>query len=265
MKFLVCLSIILSFFGIVSAQFDSMDEDYFRYFEAIYRKPTDKELKLLAVDSELTAKYKNFTTKNNSGIIRLMPDFGCNENKNVVVAKEECLKYSMPGGGSAYSFRKNTYRLWRLADLIYRENVFFAGSRYTQGIIGALGDVELDKISLNSKGVKQLSEFVPVDEYTEIEQQYKKIERGVIVNGILFSNKLKVKENATYILRSIAYQGKSYTTVASNIVYNEFDFDKRFDVLTAFRVLKKDTDGSVVIDLIAVEHDWFRWFGVCSG
>lgn len=148
---------------------------------------------------------------------------------------------------SAYSFRKNTYRLWRLADLVYREGIFFAGGRYTQGIIGALGDVELDKVSLNSKGVKQLSEFVPIDEYKEIEQQYKKIEHGVVVNGIPFSNKLKIKENATYILRSIAYQGKSYTTVAARITYNEFDFDKRFDVLVAFRVLKKDKDQSVII------------------
>src|SRR5215204_3082397 len=128
------------------------------YVEAAFRKPTEQELKLVAVDPELFEKYKNFLAKDKTGIFRLMPDFGCNENRNVVVAKEECTKYSMPGSGSAYSFRKDNYRIWRLADLVYKEGVFYAGSRYAQGIIGVLGDFELDQISLNSGGVKQLSE-----------------------------------------------------------------------------------------------------------
>ncbi|HRH42572.1 MAG TPA: hypothetical protein PKY82_13170 [Pyrinomonadaceae bacterium] len=252
MKFLGCLAIIFCFFNNYLAQSGIADRypqrnNYFDYANVLYRKPTEKELKLVEVDAELIEEYKEFLANDKMGIFRLMPDFGCNDNKNIIVAKEECQKYSMPGTGSAYSFRKNTYRLWRLADLTYKNGVFFSGSKYTQGIIGVLGDVGLDDISLNSIGAKQLREFVPVADYKEIEQQYKKLERGVIVNGVLFSTKLKIKENTSYILRSIAYRGKSYTAVAPHITYDEFEFDKRFDILIAFRVLKMEKDGSVII------------------
>jgi hypothetical protein len=250
-KNLGCLIIIFGFFQFICAQSDIVAEvrrnAILNYAEAMYRNPTDKELKLVAVDPELLEKHRDFLTKDKTGIFRLIPDFGCNENRNIIVAKEECIKYSMPGSGSAYSFRKDNYRIWRLADLIYREGVFYSGSRYIQGIIGVLGDLDLDEISLKSIGVKQLSEFIPVGEFRAIEQQYKRIERGVIVNGVLFSNKLKIKENTTYVLRSIAYRGRSYTSVGVGAAYNEFEFDKRFDILVVFRVLKKERDDSVII------------------
>jgi hypothetical protein len=252
-RFLGCLVAIISLFSVIRAQFNMGYEyprrsnAYFDYVEAMYRKPTEKELKLVAVNTEFIEKYRTFLSKENTGIFRLIPDFGCNENRNIVVVKEECTKYSMPGSGSAFSFRKNGYRLWRLADLIYRENVLFSGSRYTQGILGALGDVDLEGLSLSSAGVKQLREFVPPSEYKVIEQQYKKIERGIIVGNVFFSNKMKVKEDSTYILRSIAYRGKSYTSVGTRVTYDEFEFDKRFDILIGFRVVKKDQDGSLLI------------------
>lgn len=251
-KILSPLFLIIIFLPNIFAQFDSEDyylqrSKYFNYVEAMYRKPSEKELKTVAVESELIEKYKTFLSKNNTGIFRFMPDFGCNENKNVVVIKEECQKYTMPGGASSFSFRRNIYRLRRLADLSYKEGIFFSGSKYTQGIIGVMGDVDLEKISLNSVGIKQLSEFVPAAEYSTIEKQYKKIEQGLIVSGVLFSNKLKSKEKITYVLRSIAYRGKSYQAVADRLVYDEFEFDKRFDILIAFRVVKKEKDGSLII------------------
>lgn len=250
MKFLSFIIIIFCFTAGSYAQFDDYflkRAKYFEYVEAMYRKPNDRELKTVAVDSEIIEKHKTFLSKNNTGIFRLMPDFGCNENKNVVVVKEECQKYTMPGGGSSFSFRRNIYRLRRLADLSFKDNIFFSGSKYTQGIIGVMGDVDLEKISLNSAGIKQLSEFVPAAEYSTIEKQFKKIEQGLIVSGVLFSNKLKSKENITYVLRSIAYRGKSYQAVEDRLVYDEFEFDKRFDILIAFRVLKKEKDGSLII------------------
>jgi hypothetical protein len=252
MKFLSLIIIIFCFTAVNYAQFDIFDDypqrsKYFDYVESMYRKPNERELKTVAVESEIIEKYKTFLSKNNTGIFRLMPDFGCNENKNVVVIKEECQKYSMPGGGSSFSFRRNTYRLRRLADLAFKDNIFFSGGKYTQGIIGVMGDVDLEKISINSVGIKQLSEFVPAAEYSAIEKQFKKIEQGLIVSGVLFSNKLKSKENITYVLRSIAYRGKSYQAIADRLVYDEFEFDKRFDILVAFRVLKKEKDGGLII------------------
>lgn len=215
--------------------------------EPLYRKPTASELEFLKVEENLKDKYKQFLSQKNTGIFTLMPDLGCANDTKVVVATGICLQLTLPGAGASYSFRKNMYRLKRLADISFTDNQFLSKGKYAQGIIGNLGDVDIEKISLDSQGVKEINEFVPEKEKELIGTQYKKLEKGVIVNNILFSNKLKAVENSTFILRNVAYDTKHYTAIDGVWTYNEFEFDKRTDVLVAFRVLKKNEDGSLVI------------------
>jgi len=250
MKSLVLLLLI---FNSVSVLFSQRLETFgmtgsiFKHLDTMYRKPSAKELQILAVEKELLQENRHFLNAKNTGIFRLVPDLGCNENKNVVTASEICLKYSMPGNGSGFSFRKGYHRIWRMSDLIYKENLFVTGSRYTLGIIGNLGDIELSKISLSAEVVKSLDDFSVANEYKAIENQYGKLSNGMILNNVFFSNRTRIAENSTYLLRSVAYRTKSFVVAGVGGTYNEFEFDKRIDTLIAFKVLKIDGDGSVII------------------
>ena len=90
-----------------------------RNVEPLYRKPSREELKAVAPKPELIEKFAEFLRQPNPGLTKLIKDAGCAENTKVVVATAGCLRYTMPGAGSSYSFRVKNYRIARLADLIY--------------------------------------------------------------------------------------------------------------------------------------------------
>ncbi|MEP6903579.1 MAG: hypothetical protein ABJA66_17785, partial [Actinomycetota bacterium] len=214
--------------------------------ESIYRKPTSKERKLLAPNPEDLKKFDEFLGKSDTGIIKLVPDFGCAANPNVIVASPDCLKYSMPGAGSSYSFRVNNYRIQRLADLTYTKNSFQAIGILLHGILVDIGDVSLEQVSLDTKGLKFLIDFIPTEDYKKGREIDREFLQGIKKEGFLYSRAVAAKENTTYILRSVAYRGKSYRAV-QGLTYDEFDFDKRKDIIVAFRIIRTDEDGSITI------------------
>lgn len=214
--------------------------------EPLYRKPTKKELKLVEPDSGLVKKFAGFLRQENTGLFKFVVDYGCGANDKVVTATENCLKFTMPGAGNSYSFRTNNYRLRRLADLTFTGKSFFVSGVLTHGILVNVGDVPLENVTLQSAGTKFIQEFQPVadvDKAVEIERQ---LINGIEKDGFLYSRALSAAENATYILRSIAYNGKIYRAIRG-ITYNELDFDKRKDITIAFRIVHRDADGSVTI------------------
>jgi hypothetical protein len=162
------------------------------------------------------------------------------------VAKDGCLKYQVPGSGAAYSFRYNAYRAKHLADLSFKDNYFYSDGKYIQTVIANLGSKSVESLTLESQGVKELAEFIPEKDIDLVSRQAEKIEKGVIVNKILFTNRTEVELNSTYILRSVAFDVK-YLVTFKNLIYNEFDYDKRQDIIIAFRVIEKNADGSIVL------------------
>ena len=76
--------------------------------------------------------------------------------EDVVVASEKCLAFKMPGAGAAYSFRTESYRLPRLADVILVDGVFLTGGVYQQVIMADIGDVAIEDVALDTKGMKYL-------------------------------------------------------------------------------------------------------------
>ena len=212
----------------------------------LYRKATKKEYALVAVNPEDTAKYKEFSTRKNSGVIKLVSDLGCPDPFGVISAKPECLKYSMPGNGAAFSFRETRYRLKRLADLVYADDKLNVGSKYTLGIISNLGEVALNDISLKSDVVKELVEIQLAEDTKEIEKQFRKFEKGVTIKDYFYSNSLPIEINSLYVMRSIAYRAKS-PVVIRNVTFNEFKYDKREEIIVAFKIIRKDEDKSLTI------------------
>ena len=229
----------------------SVNQGYARqiFFESIvplYRKPTKEELEILAPNAEDVKKYAAFLKQSGTGITKLAVDFGCGVNPNIVVASADCMKYSMPGAGSSFSFRINNYRIRRLADLTFTNNSFQTTGVLSHGILVNLGDIFLEQVSLDTKGVKFLLDFAPTSEYQQASEMERQLIAGIEKDGFSYRSGLAANENQTYFLRSIAYRGASMRAV-QGVTYNELDFDKREDIFIAFRIIRKDEDGSVTI------------------
>jgi hypothetical protein len=216
------------------------------YAQPIYRKPTEKELEAIAPQPGIRNKYRELLAKENTGVFRLVADHNCSENSKVVSAADECLKYTMPGAGSSFSFRTESYRIRDLADLNYSGTMLRITGMMMQGILVDLGDIAIEDVTLQSKGLKYLVEFQPVTDFEEARAIDEEIVVGVSRDGFIYKRSLPVVENRTYALRVVAYRGKLFKSVGG-VRYNEFDFDKRRDVIVAFRVAFRDTDESVTI------------------
>jgi hypothetical protein len=213
----------------------------------LYRKPTREELKAIAPSVEDSEKYAEFLRRSNTGLIKLAADTGCAANIDIVVAKSECLKYTMPGAGTAYSFRTESYRPQRLADIIYTNNNLQSASVLQQGILVSIGDVPLEKVDLQTVGLRFLTNFQPESNPDKANEFVEKLNKGIVSDNFQYGLSLPAAENATYVLRSMAYEGISPRNTAEGIQYNELEFDKRQDILVAFRIVRRDSDSITVL------------------
>jgi hypothetical protein len=212
----------------------------------LYRNPTKEELETLSPNSEEVNKYADFLRQPSTGLIKLAADLGCAKNTKVVVATADCLKYTMPGAGTSFSFRTKNYRIRRLADLTFTDNSFQSTGVLLHGIFVKIGDVPLEKVNLQTKGLDYLINFQPETDYEKARTIDRQLSEGIFSDGFQYRRGLYAVENTTYVLRSIAYNGKYFRAV-EGIAYDEFAFDKRRDVIVAFRIVRKDSDGGVTI------------------
>jgi hypothetical protein len=212
----------------------------------LYRKPTKEELKSVVPSDYLLERYAEFLREPHTGLTKLINDKGCSENTKVISASDDCLKHAMPGSGSAFSFREETYRLPQLADVVFTDNSFQASGVILHGIFVKLGDVPVDEVTLQTMGLNFLVNFRPEPDFARAGEIDRRLMQGIIADGFLYRRGLYAVDNSTYALRSIAYGGKHYRA-ASGITYNEFDFDKREDVIVIFRIVERDSDGDVTI------------------
>ncbi|CAN5591511.1 hypothetical protein BH20ACI4_BH20ACI4_22420 [soil metagenome] len=212
----------------------------------LYRKPTKEESKLLAAGKDDLKKYAPFLRGADTGLTKLMMDRGCAEYTSVLNVSEECRNYSMPGAGSSFSFRTENYRIWRLADLTYREDGFHSPGILSHSILVSIGDFPLEQITRQTNGLKFLTDFETVSEFEKAREIDKQINDGIENGGFFYSRKAEAVENTTYILRVVAYRG-SYFRAVQGFVYDELDFDERRDVTVAFRIVRRDDDESVTI------------------
>jgi len=191
-------------------------------------------------------EFDGFLSDDKTGLFKLLADVGCAENTNVVVAKEKCLDFTMPGAGNSYSFRTNNYRIRRLADLTFSGKSLHVTGILMHGIMVNIGDVPLENVTLQTGGLKFLNEFQPTVDVEKARFINGQLVKGISKDGFLYGRSLAAVENTTYVLRSIAYDGKVMRSVRG-IPYNELDFDKRKDITVAFRIVSRDGDGSLTI------------------
>ncbi len=136
-------------------------------------------------------------------------------------------KVGVRGGGAYYSFTTKSHDYDSNPQVGLQKdnlNIGFAGSDY--GLIKDLGNLSLAGVSLESYGVNFLAKYEPPTTISEIRAERRGA--GVYqINGITYNKSLPAIIGNTYVLRSV-----------SNL---------NADALVAFKIHRKDTDGSLII------------------
>ncbi len=189
------------------------------------REPRVIKKGLLAPSIDDRIAFTTFLQDKNTGLIRLLPRQGY--DREAFLADK---KRNLRGGGAYYSFAHLTHAYGFGSDIALEQgnlSVGFAGADY--GMLTNIGDTPLELITLDDVRTQDIAAYRPPRAETEAREEYRRVNstEGLTFDGFLYRKSLPVQENSTYLLRSIAY-GRS-------------------DVLVAFRLARKDTDGSVII------------------
>ncbi len=207
-------------------------------------KPNKEQKRRLLPNPQDLTKYARFLEQPRTGIFRLMPDLGCAENVNVIRADAVCLNY-VPES-SYYSFREKEHTIEMLADIRLKNGFLISDGILSQGILVHLGEVELDKIAAQSEGLEFLAGFAPDSQGIEAQKQYLQMMRGVKIGMYEYKKAHPLIENATYALRVVAYRGNIIRSFRG-FRFDILGGDKRIDLTLAFRVIRKEADGSVTL------------------
>jgi hypothetical protein len=167
--------------------------------------------------------YAQFLAQPNTGLIRLLPREKYESHANNKSG------LTIRGGGAYYSFVRLTHEYGFGSDIELQQNdlsVGFAGADY--GLMTMIDEVPLENITSELPRAAFLLGYKPPTEDAAARQEGRSFHPpGKTVDGLTYTRRLPVRVNATYLLRSISY-GDS-------------------DVLVAFRVVRKDSDDSVII------------------
>ncbi len=214
-----------------------------RYFTPNKPKRTVEQNQRLQPRLEDLTKYAKFLKDENTGLFRIFPDLEC-ESKYILRADEACAE-SIPGS-SYYSFRKKEYTNDFLADIRLAGRVFVADGVVSQSFIVNFGNVPLESIMLSTPGMEFVTNFNPAVENREAGRQYSELSRGVRIGGREYREIAVADLNSTYAMRAYAFRA----TVLLNFGgwnFDVLDGDKRIDMIVAFRVVRKDPDGSLSV------------------
>lgn len=211
----------------------------------LYRKPTEKELKIVAPDSKWLTEF-GFRDNKAGGVIRLMPDLGCARNVRVIRASEECLRLSMPGAANSFSFRTRSYRIRRLADITLDGDSIVLAGIFMHAVLVPLGNVNFESVGMKSYTLATIDALTPPARFEDFSRFEGAICNSLESMGIPYVRRHKIEVGGTFVFRGIAYRGR-VIRAAGGFTYNEMDFDRRRDVLVIFRVLERGNDGSVTL------------------
>ena len=168
---------------------------------------------LLLPGAEDLATYAAFTQGSESGVVRLMP---------------RCLPpivSSVREGGAFYSFIDRTHEYGSSSAIVLengRLSTGFSGANF--GFLKPIGDVRLEYLTTETESVRSLIIYVPPQSEPAARVEQAKFHSRA---DPLYVDRIEAKVNQTYLVRSISY-GNS-------------------DALVAFRVVRKDTDGSLIL------------------
>lgn len=221
-QILAAILLIASCSLIAFGQTESRD-DLLQQLEAKRSELAVLEKKFLAPSDDDLAAYAEFLKQPDTGLIRLLPREVFDQFPN------KPGKLTLRGGGAYYSFARLTHEYGYGSDLELNSgylSVGFAGADY--GLMTAIGEVPLDEISPAHAAAAFLAAYQSPTEESEARKEGRLYRaNGRAIEGLTYQMRLPVQLNTTYLLRSINYDDS--------------------DVFVAFHVVRKDTDGSVII------------------
>lgn len=215
-----------------------------RSFFPFKAKRTKDQEKRLKPSEEDQARFSDFLKQSKTGIIRLVNDKECESNVYVIRVDENC-QNTIPGG-SFYSFREKEYTTIYLSDLRLKDGLLITDGILSQNILVRLGDVPLENLSVDSVGMKYLTDFVPEVMSSQATKQYIEIVKGIRADKYEYRKVIPALEQNTYALRIIAYHGNVYRSFRGWF-FNLLDGDKRIDLIVGFRIVRKEKDGNITI------------------
>jgi hypothetical protein len=208
---------------------------------------TEKDKQAVAMDAADAEEFDAFLDRDDAGFARLYDASNCELNQRILNVADECPP-NISGRGISYSFRKRKYQHAFFSDLRLHQDVLQATGLNVLGLLTNLGDAEdappLDSISLDSEGVRALAEFQPAVEVEAANKQIRAAATGFRVGEFFYKNALPLKENHTYAMRAVAFQGKVVRRFRGFEI-NVLSHDKRHDVIVVFRVIRRHANGSV--------------------
>lgn len=143
-------------------------------------------------------------------------------------------KLTTQGGGSYYSFTTKSHDYQKIAQIGLEQNnlkVGFAGADY--GFIADLGETSLDNVTRETGEVNFLINYKPPISEPEIRIEQRRA-RSYEASGFAYKNTIPAIVGHTYVLRAISFSNA--------------------DVLVAFKIQRKDTDGSLIIFWKLIEN-----------
>jgi hypothetical protein len=190
---------------------------------------TADERKVLTPTPEDLKANAEFLRQAGTGVFRLMR---VDKEKHGKVVSADSMAVAgdvlLVGGGAQYSFTKKNHNADKWSDITWEDDRFLAGvGGQAVGVLVNLGDVSLANVNLESTGLEYLIRFVPAATEGAAEQQFQQLEKGVQENGFSYGLSASWKLDTSYALRSINYG--------------------RADVLVAFRVVRQDPNGSLIV------------------
>lgn len=208
------------------------------------KKPNKEQKKVLEPNQSDLTKYSRFLDQPNTGIFRLLPDLKCEGNINIIRADKKCLE-AIPQS-SFYSFREREHTPQHLSDIRLVNDYLISDGMLSQSFLVKLGDVKLEDVSLETDGLNFMQNFSAIAESVEAREQFLNFARGVKSEDFVYRKMLPVNENTTYALRAVAFRANLYQTFRG-FRYDMLGGDNRIDITVAFRVIRKNDDGSLTL------------------
>ncbi len=207
-------------------------------------RPSGEQKQRLSPDPGVILNNADLLKRTGASLVKLFPDQGCVEQL-VVKTDKACLD-SIPYS-SFYSFRKENYSDRSLSDIGFKSDSFFTDGLLSNGVVVLLGDVPFESVTTSTDGMQFLMDFEAAEQLTEIVAKGKQMAGRIRKKGHEYGWTAPVRENMTYAIRMIAYRGRITRSAGKGYFYNALEGDKRVDIVVAFRVVSKGSDGSITL------------------
>jgi hypothetical protein len=224
-------------------------------FHPLTRKEKKAIEALKAPRAEDMAFYREFLKAKGTGIIRLFPALDC-ESQYVVRVDGPC--GDVLPNASSLLFRKGGIS----SDLVFKDGELVADSFFAVSIMTNLGDVPVGDISLSTTGMKFLTDHIPATDIETARKHYAGFAKGITEAGRIYRNRSAAVPGTAYAVRIIAYRNGNNIRerriwYLENTPFSKYlvpaavrplmDTDERVDLTVAFRVIRKDDNGSITL------------------